>query len=287
MIHTTAMRKSQAEDRISIRSSVQSLTNIIAKGCCISPFEAATVAEKAQEAFKIGPYGFENEAQPGQMVWKAISADEPPGKPLKSCVFKDIRLSVHVLEEDQEVKKKFGMSKKRQQQIIRMTEQALDQETLLTQEDIATILDCDVKTIRRDIQKLQSRLGILVPTRGNKLDIGPGITHRDKVIEKFIQGQDGVAIARDLTHSLKAVERYINTFCRILFCQKQLKNTLKCAMVVGVSVPLVTRCLGLAEDLRKKPEYNERLEVIDEKGLQFWEAQDVKKKSGQSKRRIR
>ncbi len=137
MIHTTSMRKNQAEDRISIRSSARSLTNIIASETSCSPFEAEVITEKAQEAFKIGSYGYEHQALPGQMAWKAISADEPPGKPLKSCIFKDIRLTIHNLEEDQEVRKQHDLSEKRQQQILRITEEAFCQSTLLTQEDLA------------------------------------------------------------------------------------------------------------------------------------------------------
>ena len=37
----------------------------------------------------------------------------------------------------------------------------------------------------------------------------------EKAVELYIQGKDAVAIARDLKHSLKAVERYIQTFCRV------------------------------------------------------------------------
>lgn len=45
-------------------------------------------------------------------------------------------------------------------------------------------------------------------------------------------------MANHLNRSLKAVERYIRTFCRVVYCQCTLKNSLKTAMIVGISVPL-------------------------------------------------
>jgi len=138
----------------------------------------------------------------GQMIWRAIDESEPPGKPLRECRFKRIRLTMLSIDEDLEVLKNYGHSAKRGQQILRITQEAVDQGALLTQEDLAMLLDCDVKTIRTDIKRYRQKHGVVIPTRGNKKDIGPGLTHRDRAVELFIQGKDAVAIARDLNHSL-------------------------------------------------------------------------------------
>lgn len=284
MIETTAIRTEQAEKRLALRSQSQTLANIIATGTSCSKFEAELISEKAQEVFNLGEHALNSPLQAGQMLWRAIAENEPPGKPLKDCVFKDVVLSVHRLEEDGAVKKEYGLSAKRQQQILRITSDAMDQGCLLTQQDLATILDCDEKTIRNDIRALQKRGDILVPTRGNKLDIGPGITHREKVIEQYIKGKDPVAIGRDMNHSLKAVERYIHIFCRVVFCQAEIHNTLKTSLIVGVSVALTNKCLELKDRFYKTPEYQSRLQEIEELGTRFWEMHDLKKKHGQIKR---
>ena len=223
--------------------------------------------------------------QPGQIIWQAITEDEPPGKPLSACKFKTIRLTLHVVEEDRDVLHRYGHSAKRGQQCMRIATEALDQGTLLTQEDLATLLDSDPKTVRTDIKRYQRQYNILIPTRGNKRDIGPGITHREKAVELYLQGKDAVAIARDLQHSLKAVERYLQTFKRVLYSQWQLRNSLKTAMVVGVSVPLVNRYLALRDRFITTEGYKERIAEIEDEGSHFWEYQDGKKKSGQMKRR--
>ena len=277
MIENMVLRKEERDKRLDHRSARNTFTNLIADGTNCSRFEAEVISDKAEVVFALGSYAEDQAMQPGQMVWRAIRATEPAGKPLRGCEFVRIRLSVHALEDDREVRREHGLSAKRQQQIARMCLEARDQGALLTQEDLATLLDCDVKTIRNDIKVYQKRTGLMVQTRGTVCDIGPGVTHREKTVEMFIQGREVVEIARDLTHSLKAVERYITTFCRTVYAQSQMKNTLKTAMVVGISVANVNRNLELRDNWIKRKEYRQRLDEIEQIGLAYWEAQDEKK----------
>lgn len=285
MVKTYHDRTEESTKRLELRSTAHTFSQIISEGTNCSPFEASIISEKAQEVFQLGTYQEDQNLQSGQMIWQAISEQEPPGKPLSECRFKRIRLTLVSIDEDVEVLKNYGHSAKRGQQILRMTQEAVDQEALLTQEGLAILLDCDVKTIRTDIKRYQEKYGVIIPTRGNKKDIGPGLTHRERAVELFIQGKDAVAIARDLNHSLKAVERYIQCFCRVVYCQAQLRNTLKTALVVGVSVASVNRYLGLKDKYWNTLEYQERLSEIEKMGSQFWEYQDSKKKPGRSRRR--
>lgn len=287
MIQTTAQRAEESSKRLFLRSAAHSFEQIISIGTNCSSFEASVISQKAQEVFHLGEYGNDPTLQPGQLIWRAVSEEEPAGKPLDRCIFKRIRLTIHNLEDDREILVIHGHSAKRGQQIMRICTEALDQGTLLTQEDLATLLDSDVKTIRNDIKRYQKRFNIVIPTRGNKKDIGPGITHREHVVEQYIQGKDPVSISRDMKHSLKAVERYIQTFCRVVYCQAQLQNSLKTALVVGVSVALINRYLEIKSTYLKTPQYRERLTEIEAEGTRFWEYHDSKKKYGQRVRRKR
>ncbi len=192
MVKTYHDRAEESTKRLELRSTAHSFTRIISEGTNCSPFEASIITEKAQEVFRIGDYHEKESLQPGQIIWLAISEDEPPGKPLGECKFKRIRLTIVSIDEDIEVLKQYGHSAKRGQQILRITREALDQRALLTQEDLAILLDCDVKTIRTDIKRYQQKHDIIIPTRGNKKDIGPGLTHRERAVEFFIQGKDAV-----------------------------------------------------------------------------------------------
>ena len=285
MIATTDSRNFEMSERMFLRSASSTFTQVITNGTNCSPFEATIITDKAQEIFRLGDYNKDTSLQPGQIVWQAISSDEPAGKPLSKCIFKTIYLTLHNIQEDREILLSNGHSAKRGQQINRITNEAFDQGTLLTQEDLATLLDCDVKTIRNDIHRYEKEQSIVIATRGNKKDIGPGMTHREKAVERFLSGNDPLTIARQMKHSLKAVERYIQTFCRVIYCQREIKNTLKTAMIVGVSVPLVNKYLELSNKLFNTISYQERLAEIMEVGSRFWYSQDLKKMAGHKKRR--
>jgi hypothetical protein len=287
MLLNNETRNIQAEKRIQLQSCLSILTNAIESGTNCSNFEAEAITGVTQEILGLGEYSEERHLQPGQMIWQAIAADEPPGKPLDKCVYKRIVLTVHKLEEDRETKWDHGMSAKRGQQIVRMTREALDQGALLTAEGLGTILDCNEKTIRKDIKRFERKHDVTIPTRGNKCDIGPGVTHSEKTVEMFIKGKEPVDIARDLQHSLKAVERYINTFCRVVHCQSMARDSLQTALIVGVSSSLVSKYLDLRDRFLKTHAYRDRLKRIEEIGSRYWETVDSKKKAGLLKRRMK
>lgn len=286
MIQTYAHQKELQEARLDLKTIEGMFTNLITDGTNCSPFESEVIVEKAKEVFAIGDHAEGNILQPGQMIWTALDMNEPPGKPLKACKLRRIILTHIKPKEDAEVRRSYNRSAKRQQQINRMAVEAQEQQALLTQEDLAEILDTDVRTIRRDIQHLRER-GISVPTRGQQKDIGPGVTHRVQAITLFLEEKEPLEIARNIKHSLTAVERYIDTFCRVVYCQRRFRNTLQTALVVGVSVHTVNTYLGLHTDACDDPAYRERIAEIEERGRIYYKNVDFKKNHGQSKRRQR
>jgi len=286
MIQTYAHQKQLHEARVDIKTCEQLFANMITAGTNCSPFESEIIVEKAKEVFAIGEHAEGNILQPGQMVWTAIALDEPPGKPLKECKLRRIVLTHLAPKEDAEVRRKFGPTAKRKQQIQRMSDEARQQGALLTQEDLAEILDTDVRTIRRDIQELREQ-GLLVPTRGQQKDIGPGVTHRVRTLQLFLEGKESTEIARQLKHSLTAIERYIDTFCRIVYCQRKFRNNLQTALVVGVSVSAVNTYLEVHTQACEDSRYREKIAQIEERGRLYWEAMDAKKNPGRTERRPR
>lgn len=284
MIQTYAHQKELHETRLNLKTIEGMFVNLITEGTNCSFFESEVIVEKAKEVFAIGEHAEGNILQPGQMIWTALDMNEPPGKPLKECKLRRIILSHIQQKEDTEVRRIYGRSAKRQQQINRMAVEAQDQQALLTQEDLAEILDTDVRTIRRDMQQLRQR-GISVPTRGQQKDIGPGVTHRVQAITFFLQEKEPLEIARAIKHSLTAVERYIDTFCRVVYCQRRFRNNLQTALVVGVSVHTVNTYLGLHTDACEDPAYRERISQIEERGRAYYKTVDFKKKRGLSTRR--
>lgn len=284
MIQTYAHQKELHEARVDIKTLERLFANLITKGTNCSPFESDVIVEKAKEVFAIGEHAEGRILHPGQMLWTAIDLNEPPGKPLDLCRLRRIVLTHIAPREDAEVRRAYGPAAKRRQQILRMAAEAKDQQALLTQEDLAEILDSDVRTIRRDIQALRNE-EITVPTRGQIKDIGPGVTHRVKAIQLFLQEKEPLEIARSIKHSLTAVERYIDTFCRVVYCQRRFRDTLKTALVVGVSVATVNTYLALHADACEDPAYRERISEIERRGRVYYKAVEFKKNLGRSERR--
>ena len=284
MIQTYAHQKELHESRLDIKMMERLFANLITEGTNCSPFESDIIVEKAKEVFAIGDHAEGNILHPGQMIWPAIDINEPPGKPLKHCKLRRITITHIDPKEDAEVRRQYGRSAKRQRQILRMTAEAQDQRALLTQEDLAEILGTDVRTIRRDIHSLRKK-ELSVPTRGQQKDIGPGVTHRVKAVSLFLQDKEPLEIARTIKHSLTAVERYVDTFCRVVYCQRKFRNNLKTAMVVGVSLATVNTYLGLHTSACEDPAYRERISEIEQRGRIYYKALDFKKKHGRIERR--
>lgn len=286
MIQTYAHQKQLHEARLDLKTLERLFANLITNGTSCSPFESDIIVEKAKEVFAIGDHAEGNILQPGQMVWTAIDSSEPAGKPLAHCRLKRIIITHIAPKEDAEVRRTYGPSAKRRQQIMRMTVEAQDQQALLTQEDLAVILDTDVRTIRRDIQA-HSKQQIAVPTRGQQKDIGPGVTHKVQAISLFLAEKEPLEIARAIKHSLTAVERYIDTFCRVVYCQRKFRNNLKTALVVGVSVATVNTYLTLHTEACEDPAYRQRIADIEQRGRTYYKAVDFKKNLGRTERKPR
>lgn len=284
MIQTYAHQKELHESRLDIKTLERLFANVITEGTNCSPFESDIIVDKAKEVFAIGDHAEGHILQPGQMVWTAIDINEPPGKPLRGCRLRRIIITHIAPKEDAEVRRAYGPSAKRRQQILRMTVEAKDQQALLTQEDLAEILDTDVRTIRRDIQALRKE-AMTVPTRGQIKDIGPGVTHRVKAISLFLEDKEPLEIARTIKHSLTAVERYVDTFCRVVYCQRKFRNNLKTALVVGVSLATVNTYLALHTDACEDPAYRERISEIEQRGRIYYKSVDFKKNLGRTERR--
>jgi len=278
MILSQELKKAQMENRLLLKGAEEAFCRRIVSGTNCSSFESMIIVEQAKEIFGLGEHAEKNSLHDGQTVFFAIDAATPSGLPIKECLKRRLVLTHISRSEDLEVRAGYGHAAKRRQQIMRMTVEAQEQGALLSQEDLGLLLDCDVRTIRSDIQQLQKQEAIMVPTRGTVRDIGPGITHKRKAVEMWLSGKEALEVARRLKHSLKAVERYIQRFCRIVYAQRQLRNTLQVALVVGISVAAVNTYLDLHKELVEKNEfYGERLEEVLRIGQTHWEAVDVKK----------
>lgn len=278
MKNITISSKEDQERRLKIKNINQQMKNLAVQGAGISPWEAQVLVDIIEEVYF--PELKQNQLRPGQMNYHCIAAEEGPGKPLKDCKMISVVLTLF----DERDKGNFSTNNNkdrsvelRRRRLLRIVEEAKEQGGYLTQEDLAEILMCDIRTIRRDTQNLKE-IGIVLPTRGQQKDIGPGVSHRALAIRLWLEGKEPVAVARDIKHSMGAVENYLQKFKRVAFLKGRQFNDFEIALTVGISVYAAKTFSQIYEDFKGKAFFKQRMEEINIVGAQYYQAQDEKKR---------
>jgi len=269
MIVSAGQRKIHLEERLRAKTREQMFVGSIQEGANCPPFVAWAILDVAKSTFNLGDVGNDDfkKMKPGQMKVIGVPTSEPPGKALRECRLAEAVITLDGGIEDQATRiagGKNGVADLRRKRLLRITTEALEQNVLLTREDIAyRILNCGVRTVTRDVQYFQKQ-GIHVPLRGWCKDIGPTITHKAQVVEQFIKRVQPSEIGRRTYHSLKAVERYILHFAKVAYLTSQYQTSLsssEIAFLVGISERLVKEYQSLYQQYNNPP-YKDRLREI-------------------------
>jgi hypothetical protein len=225
----------------------------------LAPAMSRAVLETAQQVLL--PFSVDGEVREGQMRVTVVSVREPAGKPLSEMQRVGVVVTVDGGMEDLEVLKRFGGIGLRRYRLLRMTEEAVDQGGVLTQEDLARLLQTGVRTIRRDVAALREG-GHWVPTRGTVKETGRGQSHKAKIVEMYLQRMTYSEIVRKSRHSPGAIKRYVEAFGRVVVVwEKGIRDVGEVAYLVGVSERLAGEYLAL-RDRYDRLEYRDRLEEI-------------------------
>lgn len=249
------------KDRLEAKTVEELFLDELEDGFELAPRTSRAILETAKTILLQRISG--NSLKPGQIRKVAISANEPHGKPLKDLKKIEVVLTLDAGIEDLDVHYEFGVTALRHNRILRLTEEAVEQNALLTQEDLARLLNVNVRTIRRDIDHLRKR-GYVVHTRGYDKGIGKGPSHKAKIVELYLQGDTYSEIKLKTRHSYSAIERYIETFGRVvLSLRRGIKEVDKVGYLIGISQKLAEEYLGLYGRYYKR--YQERIEEIIER----------------------
>lgn len=278
MKNITISSKEDQERRLQIKNINQQMKNLAVQGTGISPWEAQVLIDLIEEVYFSELN--QNEIRPGQIKYHCIGAEEGPGKPLKDCKMLSVVLTLF----DERDKGDFSATNNkdrsielRRRRLVRISEEAKEQGGYLTQEDLSELLMCDIRTIRRDIKDLKV-IGIILPTRGQQKDIGPGVTHRAIAIRLWLEGKEPIAVAQQIKHSIEAVENYLTKFKRVAFLRGKKFNDFEIALTVGISVYAAKTFSQIYEEYKNKAFFQQRLDEINIIGSQYYQAQDEKKR---------
>jgi hypothetical protein len=225
----------------------------------MAPATSRAVLDAAQQVLL--PFVGDGVVREGQMRLTAVSVDEPSGKPLSAMRKMSVVVTVDGGMEDLEVLKRHGLVALRQMRLLRVTEEAVDQGGVLTQEDLARLFQTDVRTIRRDIGMLRG-VGHWVPTRGTVKEIGRGQSHKAKIVEMYLQRMTYTEISRRARHAPSSIKRYVEAFGRVVVLwEKGVRDPGEIAFVVGMSRRLAGEYLQLRQRYDGE-KYRDRLEEI-------------------------
>lgn len=211
----------------------------------LAPAMSRAVLEAAKQVLLSS--GGNGAAREGQIRVTAVSVDEPAGKPLEEMKKVGVVLTLDNGLEDLDVMARFGPSALRRLRLMRMAEEAVDQGGVLTQEDLARLMQADVRTIRRDVAALRGR-DVWVPTRGMVKQMGRGQSHKTKIVELYVRGMTYTEIMRRARHSASAIKRYVESFARVVVLwERGVRSAEEIGYVLGISERLAREYLELRE----------------------------------------
>ncbi len=192
-----------------------------------------------------------NQSRPDtSIVFYAVSDREPPGRPLAECNLVPVQLS-YVHKEDEDLINPDSTSRLKWQRILRYTTEAKSRGAYLSQPDLAYLLGVHPEVIQK---QMQNHAKVIVPTRGNLADMGPGISHMARIVELYMQGYTETQIKHRTGHSYESIEAYLKNFSTYvgLVEQGMPKNLIRKAM--GKSMRVVNSCAHLYEKFNT-PDY--------------------------------
>ncbi len=207
----------------------------------------------------------EHQLKEGQIEVTVIEIEERSGKVIEKLQKKKVRLTIDNGIEDIEVLKEYGRINLRQIKIERITEEAIEQGGVLSQEDLGKYLGCTVRTIQRDIKQIKKK-AIEVVTRGYLHNIGRGQTHKVKIIGMYLDGQTYSEIRQKTRHSVGAIKRYLGSFVKVLMSQARgIYRTKDISGVTGLSEILVKQYSELIKESKKDRTRRENLKQLIER----------------------
>ena len=224
----------------------------------LSPRESRGVLEVVQETF------FDKgELQRGQMEYVCAHADAGAGKAMGELRKVKVVLTLS-MGSDHDVQERFGDSALRRVRLLRITEEAYDQDGLLTQEDLGRILGVSSRTIRRDIEPLMQQ-HMKLYLRGLQCDIGKGVSHKVWIVQLYLQQKTYSEIERITGHTAGSIKIYLGDFARVLMAKtRRVKTAKEIAFYIGRTERLVNEYLALIKTAEADAQQRERLASLIE-----------------------
>ena len=204
----------------------------------------------------------------GQLVWMAVPVDELPakGKSIVKTRMKPVILTYLASEDIQTIRNGFTSRQLRINRMVRWCEEAYDQGALLTQLDLAVLLNVCDAVVSDYVNEYQGASGRILPTRGNIHDLSGAITHKREIIALYLQGFLTPTIARKTRHSKEAVDRYIRDYENVKLVRTATDDVDNISQITHLSKRVVRQYLDLIPEdelhtLPQQPQGSEEVTI--------------------------
>lgn len=193
----------------------------------------------------------------GQILWAAVGAKSPPanGKPIRDCHLVPVVLDLSNLEDVEALIARESRQVQLERRAVRLCEQAYAQGALLSNADLALLLNVQDGVVAKALCSWEEKHQKLVPRRATLHDLGSGLTHKRLICwKRYGEGKESQQIARETWHSIEAVDRYLGQYERVRCCREQGMSEELTAYTVGSSLGLVREYLEIDRLLKTKGE---------------------------------
>jgi len=173
----------------------------------------------------------------GQVVYFGVSSAEPPGKSLRDCTLREVILD-YVTPEDWALVNRESPQALKWARLERLATSAYAQGVALSLADLGFLLGLSTDAVA-DCMKEHPK--VVLPIRGRVADMGPTLSHAEKIIRLYMDGYTETDIVRRTGHSYESIERYLIDFARVTYC-----------LDLGMPVPAVRMAVGRSRRLVEK-----------------------------------
>lgn len=190
----------------------------------------------------------------GQVLWTAVAIDDPPRRRQRLA---DCRLVPLVLDLSTPVDIDDRIARRpTDERLLKRAErlcwQAYHQGGLLSNCDLAELLNTCDSRIATVLAAEEKRTQRVIPRRATLHDCGTGLTHKRIVcLLRYRDGLESAEIARRTHHSIEAVDRYLGQYDRVRHCRLHGFSPQETAFTLGCSPALVEAYLAIDRELEQ------------------------------------
>jgi hypothetical protein len=204
-------------------------------------YTPAAVDQFEQELRELGHRLSSRGRSPGQIVWTGVAQDQPRDRSLGDCRMVSAVLH-YLVPEDWSLLHRERSEELTWSRLVRLAAGAYYRGAYLSQPDLAFLLGVSVDAVRAAMERHPK---VILPTRGRLADMGPTLSHAEKIVGLYMQGYTEAEVVRRTGHSYESVERYILDFARVSYLLERGMPPTAIRTVLGCSMRLVEKYVEL------------------------------------------